>query len=217
MKNQSHTRQLHYQITPEDYNALRTCLSTRASAGETGSVHTMFFTSYRDYITSRTGAELAAPEHRFSLSYYNDDPTYVLLERRAAEQRTTAMVTEAECRALLAGETSWILNRHDPVLLDFYDGLTERMLLPQMMVVYQREIYTSDKLDLCVALDTDIRSSLQHMDFLDPGQLVQDVARQEGRILMEVSYSDVIPDDVLCLLAENAPKRKLLVGGYQSR
>ena len=33
---------------------------------------------------------------------------------------------------------------------------------------------------------------------------------QEGRILMEVSYSDRIPDDVLCLLEETAPRRRLL-------
>ena len=33
---------------------------------------------------------------------------------------------------------------------------------------------------------------------------------QEGRILMEVSYSDRIPEDVLCLLEETAPRRRLL-------
>ena len=48
------------------------------------------------------------------------------------------------------------------------------------------------------------------MDFLDPQLLEQDMEGQEGRILMEVSYSDRIPDDVLCLLEETAPRRRLL-------
>ena len=61
-----------------------------------------------------------------------------------------------------------------------------------------------------MALDTNIRASLQHMDFLDPQLLEQDMEGQEGRILMEVSYSDRIPDDVLCLLEETAPRRRLL-------
>ena len=84
------------------------------------------------------------------------------------------------------------------------------MLLPQVLLTYHREIYTLDGLDLWVALDSDIRASLQHMDFLDPELLARDTAGQEGRLLMEISYSSVIPDHVLCLLEETAPRRKLL-------
>ena len=215
-KNHIHPRQLHYQITPKDYSALRACLSARAGKEKAGRVHSMFFASYRDYIPVQSRQEFAVPEMaapRFSLHYYDNDPTYLFLERRLGEARTSAMVTEAECRALLAGETDWLLNRHDPLFWDFYDGLTERMLLPQTLVAYHREIYAADGLDLCVALDTDIRSSLQHMDFLDPQQLAQDMMSQEDRILMEISYSDQIPEDVLRLLAETAPRRKLLKSG----
>ena len=174
----------------------------------------MFFNSYLDRMPAYSGQELSVPVARFSLNYYDGDPTYLILERRMGGQRTSAMVAEAECRALLAGETDWLLNRHNPLLLDFYDGLTERMLLPQMIVSYQREIYTAEGLDLWVALDTGIRSSMDHMNFLDPRQLEQDTADQETRILMEVSYSSRIPDDVLCLLEKTAPRRKLVRSGY---
>lgn len=211
--NQPHLRKLHYQITPEDYIALRACLSARAEETEVRSVHTMFFTSYRDHVPTNPVGELLAPEQegaRFSLHYYDNDPTYLILERRQDGQRTSAMVAEAECRALLAGETDWLLDRHNPLLLEFHESLTEHMLLPQMLLTYHREVYTADGLDLWVALDTDIRASLQHMDFLDPQQLERDTTGQDGRILMEISYSDRIPDDVLCLLEETAPRRKLL-------
>ncbi|MCI8656734.1 MAG: hypothetical protein HFF72_04755 [Oscillospiraceae bacterium] len=209
--NHIRTRQMQYQITPEDYTALRACLSARSEAERAGNVHTMFFVSYLDWI--QDGSEMAVPGQagaQFALHYYDNDPTYLRLERQLDGQRTSAMVTEAECRALLAGETDWLLNRHDPLFRDFYDALTERMLLPQMMLTFHREIYTADGLDLWVALDTNIRASLQHMDFLDPQQLERDMVGQEGRILMEVSYSDRIPEDVLCLLEETAPRRRLL-------
>lgn len=213
--NQSRLRQLHYQITPEDYAALRVCLSARTEGRELRSVYTMFFASYRDRIPMNPMGEFLALEQtepRFSLQYYDDDPTYLLLVRRLDWQRTSTMVTEAECRALLAGETDWLLDRHNPLLLDFHESLTERMLLPQMSVTYQREIYTADDLNLQVVLNTDIRASLQHMDFLDPQQLERDTTEQDGKILMEVSYSDRIPDDVLRLLEKTAPHRKLLRG-----
>ncbi len=213
--NQSRLHQLRYQITPEDYTALRACLSDRAEERETRSVYTMFFANYRNRVPMSPMGEVLASEWtapRFSLQYYDDDPTYLLLVQWLEGRRTSAMVTEAECRALLAGETDWLLESHNPLLLNFHEGLTEHMLLPQMSVTYQREIYTAGDLNLWVALDTDIRASLQHMDFLDPQQLERDTTGQNGRILMEISYSDRIPDDVLCLLEQNAPRRKLLHG-----
>lgn len=210
-KKRSPTRQMHYQITTEDYTALRAFLTARSEAERAGNVHTMYFVSYLDWMED--SRDLAVPGQagaQFALHYYDNDPTYLRLERRLDGERTSAMVTEAECRALLAGETDWLLSRHDPLFQDFYDGLTERMLLPQMMLTFHREVYTADGLDLWVALDTNIRASLQHMDFLDPQQLERDMMDQEGCILMEVSYSDRIPDNVLCLLEEKAPRRRLL-------
>ena len=91
------------------------------------------------------------------------------------------------------------------------------MLLPQMLQTYHREIYTADGLDLWVALDTNIRASLQHMDFLDPQMLERDTAEQDGKIFMEISYSDCIPDDVLCLLEETAPRRRLIQNNIPQR
>ena len=172
--NQPRLRKLRYQITPEDYAALRACLSARAEERETRSVHTMFFTSYRDHVPAGSMGEILAPEReeaRFSLHYYDNDPTYLILERRQDGQRTSAMVAEAECRALLAGETDWLLDRRNPLLQDFHESLTERMLLPQVLLTYHREVYSADGLDLWVALDKDLRASLQHMEFLDTQQL----------------------------------------------
>lgn len=210
------TRQMHYQITPKDYTALRAFLSAKGAAGQAGSVHTMFFISYLDRIQENEG--LAVPGQsgaQFALHYYDNDPTYLRLERQLGGQRTSAMVTEAECRALLAGETDWLLDRHDPLFQDFYEGLTERMLLPQMMLMYHRESYTLlEDYGIWLALDTDIRVSLQHEDFLDPELLAREAVARTGQALLEVSYTDTIPDRFLCLLEEAAPRRRMLVDRY---
>lgn len=211
--NQSGSRQLHYQITQSDHDALRARLSAGTASTTANCVHRMFFASYRDRIAAQPIEELLVPareEARFTLQYLDNDPSYLVLERRQGGTRASAMVAEAECRALLSGETDWLQQRHDPVLLDFYDGLTERMLLPQVLVTYRREVYKPEGLGLWVTLDTDLRATLQHMDFLDPQRVAEDTAEQEGKILMEIGYSDTIPDHVLCLLEEAAPKRRLI-------
>lgn len=200
---------LYYQITRSDHDALRARLP--AASASAGRVHRMFFTSYRDRYGAQPIEELLLPEGeeaRFSLEYLDDDPSCLTLERQRRGERERAAVSEAECRALLGGETDWLRERRDPVLRDFYDGLTRRMLLPRALFSYRREVYTRP--GLWVALHTDLRSSMEHMDFLDPQRLARHTAEQEGRFLMAIGYSDTVPDRVLCLLEEAAPGRKLL-------
>ena len=159
-------RQMQYQITPADYSALRTRLSAATpEEGCAGTVHTLLFASYRNRVPSHPMWAFQAPdqaEPRFTLRYFDNDPTYLRLDRRLEHECTSAMVTEAECRALLSGETDWLLERHNPLLQDFHDSLTQQMLLPQLLLSYHREIYSLDDLDLWVAFNSDIHASLQH-------------------------------------------------------
>ena len=164
--NRPYLHRLHYQITSEDCTALRDCLSTRGEALYARSVHTMFFNSYRDRVPVNNVDGLLTAGHanpQFSLHYYDGDPTYVILERREDELRTSAMVAEAECRALLLGETDWLMDRHDPLLQEFHESLTERMLLPQMLLTYRQEVYTAAGLNLCVTDRKSTRLNSSHM------------------------------------------------------
>lgn len=206
MKTHHHRR---YRLTPEDYEALHTRLIGHGPAAPR-SVSTLYLRSYLDRMPAYAEDAAAVPAEKYSLTYYDNDPSFIFLERRRDELRTSAMVTEAECRALLAGETDWLLNRQDPLFWDFHEGLHKRMLLPEMQAVYRRETYAAEDIGVWAALDTDIRFSMDYMNFLDPQRVEQGTVRQTGRYLLEVGYTDRIPDHILCLLEEAAPKRKLL-------
>lgn len=210
----SYPHTLKYAITKTDYEALHNRLSIAADQENMASecwINTLFFASYRSRTLPPRDQQAESP-FSFALHYYNNDPTYLLLEQYRGQEQESAMVTEAECRALLAGETGWLLERRNPVLRDFHTALTEQMLLPQVLLTYHREAYSLDGQDLWVALDSDIRTTLQHMDFLDPDLLARDTANQAGRMLLAISYNRTIPDNLLCLLEETAPRRKLLPG-----
>lgn len=91
------TRQMHYQITPKDYTALRAFLSAKGAAGQAGSVHTMFFISYLDRIQENEG--LAVPGQsgaQFALHYYDNDPTYLRLVRWPG-RRTGSWTATTRC------------------------------------------------------------------------------------------------------------------------
>ena len=92
--------QLHYQITQTDYSALRTRLTASAPAVRSAcGIHMLCFSSCLP----------SWDEPQFALYYYDNDPTYLLLERWLDTSRTSTMVAEAECRALLSGETETAL------------------------------------------------------------------------------------------------------------
>ena len=205
---------LRYKLTPADYAALRSRLAAGGAQGQTTGIHTLRFASYRGALPD--GRDRPADLH-FSLHYYDNDPSYLRLVRQCGGESEYTIIAEAECRALLSGETGWLLDRRNPVLQDFHECLTDQLLLPQVLLSYQRETYRLDGLDLWIALDTDIRTSLEHMHFLDPELLEQDSVVQDGQCLLEVSYGDELPDELLCLFEEAAPRRKLLSGAPLAR
>lgn len=207
---------LRYKLTPADYTALRARLTAGGIQGQTTGIHTLRFASYRGALSGGRSQDIPADLH-FSLHYYDNDPSYLRLVRQCGGESTYTIIAEAECRALLSGETGWLLERYNPVLQDFYECLTDQLLLPRVLLSYQREMFRLEGPDLWIALDTDIRTSLEHMHFLDPELLKQDSSSQEGQVLLEVNYSDELPDELLCLFEETAPRRKLLSGAAMSR
>ena len=92
---------MQYQITQADYSALRTRLSAAVPEDSAGDIHTLLFTSYRNRVSAGPAGGLPAAhetEARFSLHYFDNDPSYLLLERRLEQDSDTVMMTEAECR-----------------------------------------------------------------------------------------------------------------------
>ena len=186
---------LRCRLTGENCRALRARLP--ADRRTANSVHTLRFTSYRRDADS-DGA-------RYAMHYFDQDPDYVILERRTADAQVTATLTEAECRALLVGDTDWLLSRQDPMLREFHASIVREMLLPRILLTYQREYYTLEDGKTWVALNTDIRTTLEHMDFLNPEQLVRLTAGQEGEHILEVVCREDMPEDLRRLLREAVP------------
>lgn len=187
-----YTHQRRYKITPADYAVLRARLAESAPVSRALDIRTLRFASYRKRLSgpfARNIQEIQeiSEDLYFSLHYFDNDPSYLRLVRLRGEEHTYATIAEAECRALLSGETEWLMSRSNPVLRDFYDSLTGQMLLPQVMLSYRREIYQPEGADVWVALDSNIRSSLEYMNFLDPERLERDAAGQEGEYLLEIS------------------------------
>ena len=197
----TYRRHVRYRVTGQECRALREQL---ASIRQTDNrVHTLRFTSYR------LDAETEKQRGRYALHYFDNDPSYLFLERRGEHALNSAILTEAECRALLAGDTDWLLGRRDPLLHDLHDSITRQMLLPSVLLSYRRERFDLPDKGAWLALNTDIRTTLEHMDFLDPEQLAVVTAKQPGEQMLEVGCQEELPEELAKVLNETVPQREL--------
>ena len=169
-------------------------------------IHALCFASYMDGapVIDREGPCSAA---YYSLQYLHQDPTYLFLHHAGSDTQP-AMVTEEECRALLSGETDWLLARHNPLLRSFHDDLTENMFLPRTLLNCTRRTMTLPGGCVRFALHTDYRTAMPDMDFLDPQQLLPKLTPFESGIFLRITADGEIPDEILCMIREAAPRRR---------
>ena len=198
-----------YTVTRSDCAALRSRLQElQAEYTAPRHIHMLCFAGYLGRTLPGGGEDHV--DERFALHYYQNDPSYVFLQRDGTPD--TAILTEEECRALLSGETDWLLARHNPLLRRFHQELTEGMLLPQVLFSYDQEIYSFPQRGIRFTLDTALQTAMQHMDFLDPSRLEEELTDHENSIFLRVTGN--LPDDIHCLIREAAPRRRHLALPY---
>ena len=97
---------------------------------------------------------------KFRLRYYGEAPGFLKLEKKWKVNglcgKRGARLTVEEGRRLLSGERTFLLERGEPLLLEFACKLTK--LSPKTVVAYRREAFTFTPGNVRITLDRDIRS-----------------------------------------------------------
>ena len=101
---------------------------------------------------------------------------------------------------LLSGERAFLLEREDPLLLEFASKLTK--LSPKTAVAYRREAFIFAPGNVRVTLDRDIRSGGPE-SFFRPENLLPALP---GVTVLEVKYDEFLPEIVS--LAVQTPDRR---------
>ncbi len=111
-----------------------------------------------------------------------------------------AEITEAECRALLSGDTGWMLGHSEELVRELYCKMKSQQLRPRVLVSYKREPYVYAAGNVRVTFDSNIRTTLFHRDFLE--NQVRDIETEEvpGDMILEVKFDEFLPEIIACLL-----------------
>ena len=135
---------------------------------------------------------------KWRIRLYNGDASLIHLERKIKRHglgtKEQCTITEAEARAIAAGDTAWMSTDAPPLVRALASDMARLGMRPRTIVDYVRQPYTYPAGNVRVTIDRDIRTGLASTDFLNP--LTPTVPIPGDPIILEVKWDDFLPSVV---------------------
>lgn len=209
-KNYRH--ELKFGISYTDYLAMRERLASvmmrDPHASEDGLYHirSVYFDNSDDKALMEKINGIAKRE-KFRIRYYNDDLSYITLEKKMKINdlclKHDAVISEAECRKILSGDISFMKDHTEELVKELYAKMIYQRLKPRVLVSYVREPYIYRPGNVRVTFDSRVRTSLFTSDFLS--NAIQDISATDepGDMLLEVKYDAFLPGIIQDMIQVN--------------
>ncbi len=208
-KRETFRHELKYQISLSDYYAirqrLRPVMKPDEHVREDGRyvIRSIYFDNAYDKAL-REKIDGVQKREKFRIRYYNDDFSFLTLEKKIKWnnlcRKFDARLTEEECRAMLAGDASWMIGHPAGLVRELYCKRKSQLLRPWVLVSYVREPYVYTAGNVRVTFDSQIRSTLFHRGFLEENVTDMAVADQPGEMILEVKFDAFLPEVIRSLL-----------------
>ena len=205
----TYRHELKYLISFADYLAIRQRIRPLMKLDENASkdgkylIRSIYFDNADDKAL-REKIDGMQKREKFRIRYYNDDFSYITLEKKMKHNslclKLDAVITEKECRKLLAGDTGWMIAHESDIVRELYCKMNSQQLRPRVLVSYIREPYVYEAGNVRVTFDSHIRTSLFHREFLEEKTYDISALDNLGEIILEVKYDEFIPKVIVDLL-----------------
>ena len=202
MKQQgTYRHELKYQIGIAEYFAIRQrirpVMKLDANASKDGRylIRSIYFDNADDKALREKKDGIQRRE-KFRIRYYNDDFSFIVLEKKMKHDnlclKLNAVITEEECRALLSGNTKWMILHDSELVRELYVKMNSEQLRPRVLVSYMREPYVYEAGNVRVTFDSHIRTSLFHQEFLENNSQDILVLDSPGEMILEIKYDAIL-------------------------
>lgn len=133
---------------------------------------------------------------KFRLRYYNGDISLIRLEKKSkinnlCLKQSTILTTE-QARLITEGNYDLMCTYEEPLLSELYSKIKSQGLRPKTIVDYIREPYVYAPGNIRITLDSQIRTGLDCIDFLNPNSITVPVP--DSPIILEVKWDEYLPD-----------------------
>lgn len=166
-------------------------------AGSDGSytITSLYFdTPYDEALREKTAG--VNVREKFRLRYYGDDVTFIRLEKKYKINglcgKKSAVLSKDEAEKLINGDVSFLLQKEETLLQEFYVKWHGKQLRPKVIVRYEREVYVYGPGNVRITFDRNIRTALMRADFLNPACVY--IPAGESTTVLEVKYDAFLPE-----------------------
>lgn len=194
-------KEFKHEINYADYQIIRSRLLALTEpdrhAGENGRyrIRSLYFDNIYDKALEEKMRGLKNKE-KFRIRLYDNDQSFIRLEKKtkigSVGYKVSAKLTPEQCRRLLEGDLSWMPETGDALIMELYAKMHYQLLRPKTVVDYDREPFVYGPGNVRVTLDSNIRTGIRAVNFLDP-QLPTMATNIRNRIVMEVKYDEYLP------------------------
>lgn len=208
-------QELKYMLSRGEYEAIRrrcrAVMRRDPHVGPDGTYHivSLYFDDLGDSALLQNYSGVSRRE-KFRIRLYNNDPATLHLEKKCKYgglgRKYACPMTEAQLRAMLRGDLSWMMDTNEPLMQELYERMRTELLRPKTVVAYRREPYIYGPGNVRVTFDYDIRSGVCSTDMLSGAAPL--VPANPGRVLMEVKYDAFLPDIIRMIVQEGTPRAR---------
>ena len=216
-QNRNYRHELKFEIPYADYVAMRTRLSLimksdpHVNSDGRYRIRSIYFDNSDDKAL-REKIDGIAKREKFRIRYYNDDFSFITLEKKMKINdlclKYDAVITEEECRKILKGDTSWMLDSDNELIKEFYAKMKYQRLKPRVLVSYVREPYIYQAGNVRVTFDSKIRTTLYDQEFLKENVSDLNAADTPEYMLLEVKYDKYLPDIIRDVVQMNGARQQ---------
>ncbi|WP_342540278.1 polyphosphate polymerase domain-containing protein [Heyndrickxia sp. FSL K6-6286] len=140
---------------------------------------------------------------KYRARLYNYKTDFIQLEKKSKQNDITykekCQMTAMEYERVRLGDIKWMENNSRKLIRELYVQMTLYQIKPTTVVDYEREVFTYEYGNVRVTFDSEVRTSLRNIDFLNP-ELPMVPALDPNIVILEVKYDEFLPDIIKQLL-----------------
>ena len=144
---------------------------------------------------------------KYRIRIYNYSDRSIKLERKkkfgSYIYKESAPLTKEEFYKILNGEYEFLLTSKYPLCREFYVECVSNFMRPRTIVDYERVPWIMDEGTVRITFDSDVRAAVGGYDIFDSTLPTLPVLEQ-GKTVMEVKFTEMLPQIVRNLLLPNA-------------
>lgn len=175
------------------------------NAGDSGTytIRSLYFDTYDDrcYLENEMGVD---ERKKYRIRIYNGNTNLIKLECKHSyhgmKAKEVCRITEQQCECLMRGLPLIMITEEQKLLRRFMTESRLEVLVPKVIVEYDRDAYVYAAGNVRVTFDRNIRSSVQVKKFMDNVHTHRNILPEQVHV-MEVKYDEVLPTTILELLA----------------